>query len=86
MDVYVILSILGWAATICRAIGMFVKNELAIKCWTSAGNAGWLAVGLIQWQILDMSMTLFVSNALCIAVFMYSMYQLKKAKVKKKKK
>lgn len=80
VDVYVVLSVLGWIATICRAIGMFVKNEIAIKCWTTAGNIGWLIVGIIQWQVLDMSMTLFVSNIICVAVFLYSMYQMKKAK------
>lgn len=80
VDVYVVLSVLGWIATICRAIGMFVKNEIAIKCWTTAGNIGWLIVGIIQWQVLDMSMTLFVSNIICVAVFLYSMYQMKKSK------
>lgn len=78
VDVYVVLSVLGWVATICRAIGMFVKNEIAIKCWTTAGNVGWLIVGIIQWQVLDMSMTLFVSNIICVAVFLYSMSQMKK--------
>lgn len=78
VDVYVVLSVLGWIATICRAIGMFVKNEIAIKCWTTAGNVGWLIVGIIQWQVLDMSMTLFVSNIICVAVFLYSMSQMKK--------
>lgn len=80
VDVYVVLSVLGWIATICRAIGMFVKNEIAIKCWTTAGNIGWLIVGIIQWQVLGMSMTLFVSNIICVAVFLYSMHQMKKAK------
>lgn len=78
VDVYVVLSVLGWVATICRAVGMFVKNEIAIKCWTTAGNVGWLIVGIIQWQVLDMSMTLFVSNIICVAVFLYSMSQMKK--------
>lgn len=80
MDIYVWLSVLGWMATICRAIGMFVKNEVAIKCWTSAGNIGWLAVGLIQWLSLGLSMTLFVSNFICVAVFLYAMIKLKKSK------
>lgn len=78
VDVYVVLSVLGWVATICRAVGMFVKNEIAIKCWTTAGNVGWLIVGIIQWQVLDMSMTLFVSNIICVAVFLYSMSQMRR--------
>ena len=84
VDICIMLSVLGWMATICRAIGMFVKNELAIKCWTTAGNLGWLAVGAIQWLALDMSMTLFVSNFICVVVFLYSLSVLKRSKNKKK--
>lgn len=40
----------------------------------------WLIVGIIQWQVLDMSMTLFVSDIICVAVFLYSMSQMKKSK------
>lgn len=77
-NIEITLSILGWIATGCRAIGMFVKNEKAIKCWTSAGNLGWLSVGAIQWLSLDMSMTLFVSNAICLLVFIYSIFNSKR--------
>ena len=74
----VALSILGWIATGCRAVGMFVKDEKVIKYWTTAGNIGWMVVGIIQWQALHMSMTLFTSNFICIAVFLYSLYNMKK--------
>lgn len=70
----IILSILGWFATICRAIGMFVKGDKKVKTWTTLGNLGFLLVGLIQWLALDLSITLALSNALCIGVFIYSRY------------
>lgn len=73
----ILLSVLGWIATFCRAMGMYAKDPAMIKLWTSCGNLGWLLVGIIQWLCLDMSMTLFVSNFICIAVYAYTYFKLK---------
>lgn len=76
--ILVALSVFGWIATFCRALGMWVKNPTLIKMYTTFGNVGWLVVGIIQWRCLQMSMTLFVSNFICVGVYLYSLYKSKK--------
>lgn len=74
-NILIALSIFGWIATFCRAIGMWANGEEYVKLWTSLGNLGWLIVGLIQWRCLKMSMTLAVSNFICLVVFAYAFFK-----------